>query len=84
MTDSLTDAAQTAAWLAADHDRITDNANKAHDALIFLIQKSDALVSAIEGTTDQFESEVRELVSATSAAEKLLSALGVTVYGDEQ
>lgn len=40
-------------------------------ALELLIQKSDDLHAAIEGVTDQFETEVAGLSEATSAAERI-------------
>ncbi len=39
-----------------------------------LIDCADALIAAIEGTTDQFEPEVRALCDAMNAAEKNLLA----------
>jgi phage shock protein A len=41
-------------------------------AIDTLIQKSDNLHAAIEGATDQFESEVAELSAATTAAEAIV------------
>lgn len=41
-------------------------------ALETLIEKSDDLHAAIEGTTDQFEEEVAELSAATTAAEAIV------------
>lgn len=37
-----------------------------------LINAADALISAIDGTTDQFEGEVSDLSTATSALEKAI------------
>lgn len=45
------------------------------DAVEQLIGAADDLISAIEGTTDQFEPEVQALCAA-SAAEKTLSRIG--------
>ena len=38
-----------------------------------LIEKSDGVISAIEGVTDQFEAEVAALTKATSDAEKIIN-----------
>jgi hypothetical protein len=37
-----------------------------------LIKRADDLIAAIEGTTDQFETEVSLLTTAVTAAEKIL------------
>jgi hypothetical protein len=42
-------------------------------ALQRLISKADDIISAIDGTTDQFEPETAALSSATSEAQRLLS-----------
>ena len=41
-------------------------------ALKTLIDRADDLIAAIEGTTDQFELEVRQLQEAVSNAEQVL------------
>ena len=41
-------------------------------ALQKLINKADDLISAIDGTTDQFETETASLSAAASEAERLL------------
>src|SRR5438874_7864935 len=62
---------------ACDHagqvkDFTTDKVDPLRAALRSLIDASDALTSAIDGTTDQFEDEKSALMAATSAGEKAL------------
>jgi hypothetical protein len=52
------------------------SADLVHDLLVrvnTLVTKSDDLIAAIEGTTDQFEPEVAALSDAASSAEKVFS-----------
>ena len=54
----------------------TTSESRLRKSLELLIEKSDDLIAAIEGVTDQFEPEVAELSAAASAAEKALSRIG--------
>ena len=49
-----------------------------------LIDRADALIAAIEGTTDQFEPEVQALCAAMNAAEKQLPDLATKTDGAQQ
>ena len=51
--------------------RLCDSAKELLEALETLMEKADDLISAIDGTTGQFEAEVAALSAATSAAEKV-------------
>jgi hypothetical protein len=55
-----------------NHDLPSVLATELLQALEALIDKSDGLHTAIEGTTDQFEKEVAELSAATTAAEAIV------------
>jgi hypothetical protein len=57
----------------ASHEDIRLRPDPLRDALRALIDASDALTAAIEGTTDQFDDEKGALMDATSAAEKVLN-----------
>jgi hypothetical protein len=46
-----------------------------------LMEKADGMISAIDGTTGQFEPEVAALSTATSAAEKTLKAITEAQHG---
>ena len=46
-----------------------------------LIEKSDGIISAIDGATDQFEPEVAALTKATSDAEKVLKSIMEAQHG---
>jgi hypothetical protein len=46
-----------------------------------LIEKSDGIISAIDGATDQFEPEVAALTKATSDAEKVLKGIMEAGHG---
>jgi len=46
-----------------------------------LIEKSDGIISAIDGATDQFEPEVAALSKATSDAEKVLKSIMEAEHG---
>jgi hypothetical protein len=51
------------------------------EAMNTLIDKSDGLISAIDGTTGQFEPEVAGLSTATSAAEKIINQIKEAKHG---
>jgi len=46
-----------------------------------LMEKADDIISAIDGTTGQFEPEVAALSTATSAAEKALNEMKEAKHG---
>jgi hypothetical protein len=46
-----------------------------------VIEKSDGVISAIDGATDQFEPEVAALTKATSDAEKILNKITEAQHG---
>jgi hypothetical protein len=46
-----------------------------------LMEKADDIISAIDGTTGQFEPEVAALSTATSAAEKVLNEIKEAKHG---
>jgi len=50
-------------------------------ATMTLIEKSDGIISAIDGATDQFEPEVAALIKATSDAEKVLKSIMEVQHG---
>ena len=51
------------------------------EAMNTVIDKSDGLISAIDGGTDQFEPEVAALSTATSAAEKVVNQIKGAGHG---
>jgi hypothetical protein len=70
-----------------DHIMLTDEAGEechleyetppnVFKALKALIEKTDDLIAAIDGTTGQFEAEVSALSEATSTAEKAMQVAG--------